>query len=584
MKYLLTPVRLLASLLLMGWWGGAMAQSLGRATGEAWMGRPLEMSVPARFAGSAPDDECVRAEVFFADQRVPASAVRASVVGTDTERRVRVTTTALIDEPVVTVSLRAGCRNTVTRSYTLLPELPSEEVIAGLVRRQQAAGVRPAAGKSAAPVRVAAAARPAPAAARAAPRPRLQLEPLVLDDRPLLRVSAVLAEPAGDAARRATAALLWQALNAGPQEVLRTSAMLQQLEADLAQLRAGSGQSRAEIEALRRRLDAAPSGWLSPVLASALALLLLAAAAAGLSWRRARRAQVTEPWPVAVPEAEAAAVPAWEEEVHVAPEEPAEPPVVAAPPQRASGGLLRVETLAATFEEVDFLSSLGLVHDAIDVLKAYIRDSAGPSPIAFLELMRLCEVVDDRSGAALVRRRYADQFRVDAPRLDQATAPRALDAWPELATRITRAWARREAADLIEALLFVAPPAGPALTLQAGRDLLTLHDLARALAADAAAAPREVLAPWADVEDAGAVQAITKAMAEEQGGDRFALDIDVGAAPAPLPPSQEPPDLVPLLAEVRRAAARDAARRAQQEEVDAFSAAVARERVPVSRF
>lgn len=76
MKKLLTPVHVLASSLLLGCWGAAGAQTLGRATVEAWMGRPLEISVPARFTDGSPGDECLHAEVFFGDQRVPARRPR----------------------------------------------------------------------------------------------------------------------------------------------------------------------------------------------------------------------------------------------------------------------------------------------------------------------------------------------------------------------------------------------------------------------------------------------------------------------------------------------------------------------------
>jgi hypothetical protein len=366
-----------------------------------------------------------------------------------------------------------------------------------------------------------------------------------------------------------------------------------------------------------------------------LALLVLAAAiGAGVLWYRTRRFDArSEPWyvqepapaqeanaqPVVVEQAPAAAVvpvsvpqPVAEEpQVAVAaPVAPAVVPVaVATPrilepidfdvpdasePRHAADGALRVETLAATFEEVEFLSSLGLATDAMDVLKTYLQDSSQPAPLAFFELMRLCEQDEDAAGAAMVRRRYARAFGVEAPRLHEITASLGLESLPELSARITRAWGTAEAPRLIEATLFSVPTHAMPLTLQAGRDLVCLYDLAMAIATENAVAQMpgseaeaHPLAPWAHAEDPAAAQAVAQAVAEAQGGHRFALDVDLSVAPQSLPEKQEEPARrapAPLPAARRAAAVREDTERAQADAEDAFSAAVASERVPVSRF
>jgi hypothetical protein len=74
-------------------------------------------------------------------------------------------------------------------------------------------------------------------------------------------------------------------------------------------------------------------------------------------------------------------------------------------------------------------------------------------------------------------------------------------------------------------------------------------------------------------------------LASADGGSHFGLDLDLGAAvPEPLPerPKTEL-ELVPMPEKIQADSAREAARRAQEEE-DAFSAAVASERIPVSRY
>lgn len=649
MKNLLTPSRTLALSILLGC-GTGQAQMLGTAVAEPLLGKPLQVTVPARFASGDAGDQCVHAEVFYGESRVRASDVRTTITGPADQRRVRVEADAPIDEPVVTVSLRAGCRNTVTRNYTLLPEYPSERLLAALETRTALA-----ARAAAAPLQLAAS--PAPASLsprRAAPRPvtvaraattaadtvparsprtsrafrneavaagpRLRLEPL---ERPegqaVLRVSASLAEPNGDAARRAAAAMLWQAINADPQEVLRTTVLLQKLEQDLAQLRQNATQTRAEMAALRQRLDAAQPWYQSPVVAQVLALLLLAAASAGgVLWFRARQQRLAAPaWyapseaaPVTGSAAAVAELPAAEPEtVVVAPDaaQPVDVPLPEAPVSVATApsavhdgtidfelatpevqqpaarsavdGMLRVETLAATFEEVEFLTSLGLAGDAMDLLKTYLQDSASPAPIAFLELMRLCDQAGDAMAVATIRRRYAQLYGVEVPRLPQVVAPTGVEAMPELSARIVAAWGRGEALDRIEQALFAVPTPGNPLTLQAGRDLLCLYDLSMTLLTDAAVPPAghgaeaHPLAPWAQAEDAAPAPALADAAAPS------GLDVDL-TQPAPLEavrlPAVEGLDVA--------AAARAEAQRRAQEEEEAFDAAVASERVPASRY
>jgi hypothetical protein len=676
MKRLLTPSRILAAVLLLGSGVQLGAQSLGSARAEAWIGRPFEMTVPARI-GSGEGDECIRAEVWYGDTRLGDGQVRTSVIGPEGQRRVRVEAQPAVDEPIVTVQLRAGCRNTMTRSYTLLPEYPTEQMLAsaplpGVARPPLAASpalVAQAAGAAprALPRATLASAREAterPARARsvvhtaqraprpeAAGRPRLRLDLWEPDAHTMLRVSAQLSEPTQDAARRATAALLWKAINADPQELLRTTAMLQKLEGDLAQLRQTSGQTRAELAALRQRLEAPQPAFLSPRLVQLLTLLLLAASAvAGFLWWRNSRNQpergawyaptdalqdpilppvqepaqpavartALEPETVASPAAEAGPMP-QRAAAGVAPmapsvvaprAAPAPAPVsaqpsnmidfdlpvdavraqaqaaAAAPARLEAGGLMRVETLAATFDEVEFLASLGLWSDAMDVLKTYLQDSSAPAPIAFWELIRLSAQADDAAGGAAVRKRYMQLFGIAAPKLDRIGAPLGLESHPNLSEELVRSWGRPEALGVIEYHLFDVPAPDRAFTLQAGRDLLVLHDLALTLLRESGAqAPGEALAghamaPWAHLEDPQQAQAAAQAAADVGGA--FALDLDLDAPAQPLPEPESVPEVQaaneedPMVAELQALADRNAAAKAREDE-DLFSAAVALE-------
>lgn len=107
----------------------AQALTLGRARGAAWIGQPLELVIPVQLdAGQTDGGVCAEADVFHADSRQDPARVRVSAEPTaqpDTFN-VRIVSSALIDEPVVTVYLRAGCNQKSSRKYVLLADYPSE--------------------------------------------------------------------------------------------------------------------------------------------------------------------------------------------------------------------------------------------------------------------------------------------------------------------------------------------------------------------------------------------------------------------------------------------------------------------------
>ena len=106
------------------------AMSLGRLRGAALVGRPLDMSIQAVM--DAKDDIaslCIDAEVFYADTKIDKSRVRVTaekVVAGSQDVVIRVRASTLVDEPVVTVYLRAGCQQKTERRYVALADLASD--------------------------------------------------------------------------------------------------------------------------------------------------------------------------------------------------------------------------------------------------------------------------------------------------------------------------------------------------------------------------------------------------------------------------------------------------------------------------
>jgi hypothetical protein len=100
----------------------AGAVSLGRPQGVPLIGRPLQLTVPVLLAAS--EEPCVRAELVQGDEPVTALQWRLDA-RSDGAAMLRLSSTAPVQEPVVTVRLTVGCTHQFTQGYVLLAELPT---------------------------------------------------------------------------------------------------------------------------------------------------------------------------------------------------------------------------------------------------------------------------------------------------------------------------------------------------------------------------------------------------------------------------------------------------------------------------
>ncbi len=290
------------------------------------LGDTLRVVVPLRLeVGETVTQECVSAEVFFGDDRVPSGAVSvelqpAETVTSGMDARLLLRTTALINEPVVNVQLSAGCQARITRKFVALadppgmqqarispPDTSSPSPDAGLEKAAATAGrarlvaslrkpSQTAAVSSAQSVRPSKAPprKQARSVSRGKPQaeaPRLALDPVDADAlvQPNLRSSGELLSPIEGAqagaevqARREAAAALWRALNATPEAMLRQQRHVEELEQRLQSLQRSGEQTQQSVATLQARMQAlekpASSGLSWP-----LALLTLAGAG-GAAW------------------------------------------------------------------------------------------------------------------------------------------------------------------------------------------------------------------------------------------------------------------------------------------------------------
>ena len=312
---------------------GSSAVTLGRHSGAALIGQPLDVRVQL-LVGPDEDatNQCVNTDVFYGDAQVSSGAVRSTpqkAAGADAQATVRIQAALPVNEPIVTLYVRAGCSNPFTRRYVLLADLSSEPTAASstapaasparppavdALTSQRATpapsgGAAPVPGTSsrAAPATSAqASARPAPVArppsvVRRAPAPvaapRLQLDPVDLDPGierdPTLKLSPLmLSEPGTSEEARAAAAERWKAINATPEDILRDARKLSTLEAETTELRGAQTRDQASLAELKSQLEQARDQRYSNPLVHALGgLLLLTLLLLAFVWRRKARSQ-----------------------------------------------------------------------------------------------------------------------------------------------------------------------------------------------------------------------------------------------------------------------------------------------------
>jgi len=325
----LPPRLLLASAILSALAAPALALSLGKVRSAVLIGRALDVSIPVTL--DANDDAaglCPEATVLYGDTRVPTERVEwlpADASSKQSLLHIRVATP--VDEPVVTIFLKTGCLEKISRRYVLLAELITEvqapaatgtssdsnpaavSAVTIVPAKQQAVpGQVTAIGEKPLATPPAAGGKPAPSpqpksqvrpvlpalavkpAAKPASPSRLTLLPsetLAQALTPHLKLSTELVSAVStDGAARRTAAQVWQAMQQSTPDIIKNGERIQALERDLQAAQKISSAEHTKVATLSSELQAEKTRtmwWLAAGLAA------LAAVAVGLWWRRRPR-------------------------------------------------------------------------------------------------------------------------------------------------------------------------------------------------------------------------------------------------------------------------------------------------------
>ena len=536
---------------------GSGAATLGRYSGAVVIGRPLDIRVQA-IAGADEDlsAQCVQADVFFGDNQVGPASVRTTIQrnAPDAEASVRVQTTVPVNEPIVSVQVKAGCVAAFSRRYVLLADPLSEPAAASAVGTE--AGPAPAAQsaevRNLPPLPVDPAARngrpagaqpPSPVAAKpkAAPLsnpgpdrsrppsvvrrptadpkdsvPRLQLDPvdmsLAIERDPALKLSLVLlSEPTSNEQERAAAALLWKALNASPEDILRDAQKLSVLEAEAKGLRELEAKNKAALQAMESEVEKSRyMTWLTYLLGA-----LLLASLAGLFWVWKRRSQTTagpgqkDWWASAGPKGAISPVKptgtsrskmmdldldlgdeSGLDDLHSLHGDAgeSEASLLSTSDRRefpaSQMGVSRsvaTEELFDVQQQSDFFVSLGEYDQAIGVLKNHIAESQEPSALAYLDLFKLYHTMNRRADYDHLRAEFNEKFNAGAPPFEQySDQSRGLESYETAFGRVQALWPQPRVLDVIENSIFRdASDGDEVFDLEAYRELLLLHAIAK---------------------------------------------------------------------------------------------------------
>ena len=113
--------------MLLGGVAPALALTLGSLPGPVWIGRSMDVAL-ALYAEAGEDMAalCLEADVFYADTRQDPRGVslsfKAGLPGQPA--MLRIASAALVNEPMVTLHVRAGCVHKTSRRYVLLADPP----------------------------------------------------------------------------------------------------------------------------------------------------------------------------------------------------------------------------------------------------------------------------------------------------------------------------------------------------------------------------------------------------------------------------------------------------------------------------
>lgn len=518
------------------------AVSLGRLRGTALLGQPLEVLANIQFAGDeVVAADCLEATVSYGNTQLPSGQVLVTVLaGTEGQSvPVAIRASAVVDEPLVTVTFSAGCLQRATRRYVLLSELTSEILPAStapLVERPRVPD-----GAVSLSAQAQAVAKP-PAIAQhgvSEPKPRraqkksvhalagngkLKLDlPEKHADTPATKADLSPSEQASidELTRRVEALSERKAARETGGEMPESDASFAALQQSVKALQVVTGKNSKDLQRVSGALDASESHrvgvtWLYGLVALVcLALTVLAWSV----WRVRRSGHAAAPWwgIAQAPEPETVVLaPSSHGHVNAPLAQPLDSvdidldgamtqtvvrtdnaPAIATPSEikrndkrdfapSGSANLRAINTkeMFDVRQQAEFFMALGQHDEAIQVLEQSNLESEESNPLVLLDLLKILHTLSRRGEFERYRAEFNLLFTGMVPNYANFTAEgKGLDSYPDIIQQVENLWPSDDALDYLERCMVRTSEddAGQGFDLEAFRDLLTLHAVLRRL-------------------------------------------------------------------------------------------------------
>ena len=498
----------------------AMALGLGPIQGNVWLGQGLDVRIVLQLDDKdSANLNCLEAEVWHGEIRKEASRVRITLedsAASAARATLRVQSSHVVDEPVVSIHVAAGCTGKVSRRYVVLPELQApanlpQATDSSVGKVTQVTSATPlfavsntSLNKSSNPPRPASATRNESGslaqASQAAPqtkaaRPTPEGSRLRLDATDTLteRISVLEAQlkslsPSNDAEVR-----------------------IQALQNELKALREQFAQTSQQLLEMRNQLSAMQSEQWDPlwlyVLAGLCALswvgLMVVARRGGgvqgqVSSSRPSPKKDVQPWwsaqplaaqsepqpapqPTAQPFKQALKEPSNE---HLAPKvEAALLEDLPTPTMQSHLKAMSSEELFDIRHQADFFMSLGQHDQAIEVLKQRIEMDQLTSPLVYLDLFHIYHMLGMRPDFAQLRNTFNRLFYGHVPEFAKyGHAGKDLESYELLTRQICERWNTPQAPDLLAQCIYRSDsrPATDFVDVPASQDLILLYEISSA--------------------------------------------------------------------------------------------------------
>ncbi|MDP2817041.1 MAG: hypothetical protein Q8O29_01960 [Polaromonas sp.] len=483
---------------------GALAITLGPNTRSAVLGQPLDISVQMMLESG--DDQqalCLEASVFYVDKQLDKSQVQVSLEKSSNAQQslIRIRSTSLVEGPVVTVHLRAGCVQKTVRRYVVLAAAKPRSIAPGADASSQVGGT------------------PLSGATQDNPQGIEKIQALEGELRQL-RDELQNTQSALDASKEQLQ--LAQSGRYGKQWVYGLGGLLFLTLGGLFFL------------LLRRRTPVQPlQGSLPGMLPDTPATSSVDLDIDESLFDDLKR----RPPPSIRPPQDSVPPLARRDRAKFSVSVPFVPRTV------------KVPEIFDLQQQVEFFSSLGQQDKAIALLRKHLVNNVKTSALVYLDLLDLYHQTGNREDYEVLRTDFNQVFNTQIAPFDSYTAigPNAA-AYTAVMDRIEAAWPKRHVFDIIDNTLF-REPGNPAevLDLEAYRELLLLHAVAREII-DLQAEPTDSTMDthWPDL-----------AM-QPRSSPRLGLDIDLNQLSGGANPDKMPGSHV-------RAAARSTSARAPKE-------------------